>query len=269
MKHDKSIHRPGSGQDPLKAILARVVVDSPLSRVGSRYAILDRPHIERWGRGAFLVTLCALAALLRRSHRKTLGLTAPELADSTGLGVDTVRRHLRAFEAEGLASLNADGVWRPTNALRRGKGHFAKVDTHNLPNTLAAVGWSGFRLLCWDRMYTTREGKLTVQYQRLAEVMGLSRATVWRGYSALRAAGIHCGARLCKAARKTATWVGGRLQRPKTPTGLQSKKESRKGWIGGLSTAIPRIGLTPQEEAASRRRQLAQVAAILAADAIA
>ena len=163
MKHDESIHRPGSGQDPLKAILARVVVDSPLSRLGSRYAILDRPHIERWGHGAFLFTLCALAALLRRSHRKTLGLTAPELADSTGLGVDTVRRHLRAFEAEGLASLNADGVWRPTNALRRGKGHFAKVDTHNLPNTLAAVGWSGFRLLCWDRMYTTREGKLTVQ----------------------------------------------------------------------------------------------------------
>ena len=120
MKHDENIHRPGSGQDPLKAILGRVVVDSPLSRLGSRFAILDRPHIERWGHGAFLFTLCALAALLRRSHRKTLGLTAPELADSTGLGVDTVRRHLRAFEAEGLASLNADGVWLPTMRVKSG-----------------------------------------------------------------------------------------------------------------------------------------------------
>ena len=47
-----------STHDPITALLGRsIVVDTPLSRIGSRYAILDRPHIERWGRGAFLVTL--------------------------------------------------------------------------------------------------------------------------------------------------------------------------------------------------------------------
>ena len=166
MKLDEVTHRPASGQDPITALLGRsIVVDTPLTRIGSGYAILDRPHIERWGHGAFLVTLCALAALLRREHRKTLGLTVRGLAESTGLFPDTIRRHLQAFEAEGLAAVEDGGVWRPTQALRHRKGsHYARVEVHNLENTLRAVGRAGFRLLCWDRLYTTREGKLTVEH---------------------------------------------------------------------------------------------------------
>ena len=151
-------HVADSTHDPITALLGRsIVVDTPLTRIGSGYAILDRPHIERWGHGAFLVTLCALAALLRRGHRKTLGLTVRGLAESTGLFPDTIRRHLQAFEAEGLAAVEG-GVWRPTQALRHRKGskdHFAKVEVHNLENTLRAVGRAGFKLLCWDRLYTT------------------------------------------------------------------------------------------------------------------
>ena len=270
MKHDESIHRPVSGQDPLKAILARVVVDSPLSRVGSRYAILDRPHIERWGHGAFLVTLCALAALLRRRHRKALGLTVRGLAESTGLFPNTIRRHLQAFEAEGLAAVEDGGVWRPTQALRHRKGHFARVEVHNLENTLRAVGRAGFKLLCWDRLYTTREGKLTVQYQRLAEVVGVSRTTIWRGYAALRAAGIHCGTRVLEAVVKTATLMAAKLQRRLAPTGKASRKVSRKGAIaGGLSQVMPRSGLTANEWEARRQFLKGQVARILEVDALA
>ena len=150
MRQDQRKHRPVSGQDsthdPITALLGRsIVVDTPPSRIGSRYAILGRPHIERWGRGAFLVTLCALAALLRRGHRKTLGLTVRGLAESTGLFPDTIRRHLQAFEAEGLAAVEDGGVWRPTEKLRYRKGHFAKVEVHNLEGTVRAIGWAGFK----------------------------------------------------------------------------------------------------------------------------
>ena len=263
-------HRPVSGQDPITAILGRVVVDTPLSRIGSHYAILDRPHIERWGRGAFLVTLCALAALLRRSHRKTLGLTVRGLAESTGLFPDTIRRHLKAFEAEGLAVMEDGGVWRPTQALRHRKGHYARVDVHNLENTLRAVGWAGFRLWCWDRLYTTREGKLTVQFQRLAEVVGVSRTTIWRGYAALRAAGIRCGTRVLEAVVKTATLMSAKLQRRFAPTGKASGKGSRKGAItGGFSKAMPRSGLTANEWDTRRQFLKGQVATIMEADALA
>ena len=261
-------YRPDFGQDPLTALLGRsIVVDTPLSRIGCRYANLDRSHIERWGHGAFLVTLCALTALLRRSHRKILGLTAPELAESTGLGVDTTRRHLRAFEAAGLVAVEDDGVWRPTEALRHRKGHYAHVETHNLPNMLRALGWAGFRVMVWDRLYTTKAGKLMVEYQRLAEAIGLSRTTVWRGYAAMRTAGIRCGVRALRAARKTATWVGARLQRGKTPTGKTSIQGSKKGAIAGLSKAMLRSGPTARELAAKQRHLRGQLAAILRADA--
>ena len=272
MKLDEVTHRPASGQDPITALLGRsIVVDTPLTRIGSGYAILDRPHIERWGHGAFLVTLCALAALLRREHRKTLGLTVRGLAESTGLFPDTIRRHLQAFEAEGLAAVEDGGVWRPTQALRHRKGsHYARVEVHNLENTLRAVGRAGFRLLCWDRLYTTREGKLTVQFQRLAEVMGLSRTTIWRGYATLRAAGIRCGTRVLEAVVKTATLMAAKLQRRFAPTGKASGKGSRKGAItGGLSKAMPRSGLTAREWEARRQFLKGQVAAIMKADALA
>ena len=255
---------PASTHDPITALLGRsIVVDTPLSRIGSRYAILDRSHIERWGRGAFLVTLCALAALLRRSHRKTLGLTVRGLAESTGLFPDTIRRHLQAFEAEGLATVEDGGVWRPTQALRHRKGHYAKVEVHNLEGTLRAIGWAGFRLLCWDRLYTTRKGKLTVQYKRLAEVMGVSRTTVWRGYAALRAAGIRCGTRVLEAVVKTATSIAAKLQRRFTPTGKASGKGSRKGAIAGLSKAMPRSGHTANELDARQQQLRGQLATIL------
>ena len=268
MRQDQRKHRPVSGQDsthdPITALLGRsIVVDTPLSRIGSRYAILGRPHIERWGRGAFLVTLCALAALLRRGHRKTLGLTVRGLAESTGLFPDTIRRHLQAFEAEGLAAVEDGGVWRPTEKLRYRKSHFAKVEVHNLEGTVRAIGWAGFRILCWDRLYTTRGGKLTVQYQRLAEVMGVSRTTVWRGYAALRAAGIRCGRRVLEAVVKTATSMAAKLQRRFTPTGKASGKGSRKGAIAGLSKAMPRSGFTANELQARQQQLRGQLAAIM------
>ena len=267
-----SLAHPSSGQDsrhdPITALLGRTIsVDTPLSRIGSRYANLDRPHIERWGHGAFLVTLCALCALLRRSHRKTLGLTVRELAESTGLFPDTIRRHLQAFEAEGLAAVNADGVWRPTETLRHRKGHYAQVEVHNLEGTLRAIGRAGFRLLCWDRLYTTRKGKLTVQYQRLAEIVGVSRTTVWRGYAAFRAAGIRCGTRVLEAVVKTATSMAAKLQRRFAPTGKPPLQVSRKGAIAGISKAMPRSGLPARELAARQQHLRGQLVAILKADA--
>ena len=274
MKLGQRTHQPISGQDsthdPITALLGRsIVVDTPLSRIGSRYANLDRSHIERWGRGAFLVTLCALAALLRRSHRKTLGLTVRGLAESTGLFPNTIRRHLQAFEAEGLATVEDGGVWRPTQALRHRKGHYAKVEVHNLEGTLRAIGRAGFRLLCWDRLYTTKEGKLTVQYKRLAEVVGVSRTTVWRGYAALRVSGIRCGTRVMEAVVKTATSMAAKLQRRFAPTGKASVKGSKQGAIAGLSKAMPRSGHTANELDARQQQLRGQLAAILKADALA
>ena len=272
MKQDERTHRPVSGQgsthDPITALLGRsIVVDTPLSRIGSRYAILGRSHIERWGRGAFLVTLCALVALQRRGHRKTLGLTVRGFAESTGLFPDTIRRHLQAFEAEGLAAVEDGGVWRPTEELRYRKGHFAKVEVHNIEGTLRAIGRAGFRLWCWDRLYTTREGKLTVQYQRLAEVVGVSRTTVWRGYAALRVAGIRCGTRVLEAVVKIATSIAAKLQRRFTPTGNPSGKRSRKGAIAGLSKAMPRSGHTANELQARQQHLRGQLAWLMKTDA--
>ena len=264
-------HVADSTHDPITALLGRsIVVDTPLSRIGSRYALLDRPHIERWGRGAFLVTLCALAALLRRSHRKTLGLTVRGLAESTGLFPDTIRRHLQAFEAEGLVAVEDGGVWRPTQALRHRKGHhFAKVEVHNLEGTVRAIGWAGFRILCWDRLYTTRGGKLTVQYQRLAQVMGVSRATV--GGVTLRSVqpGSVAVEGFWRQSLKLPTSMAAKLQRRFTPTGKASGKGSRKGAIAGISKAMPRSGLTANELAARQQHLRGQLAAILKADALA
>lgn len=206
-----------------------VILETPLSRLRlNPYAWLNREHIERWGNGFHLVTLAALSALIRRKGR-TLGLSAAEVAESTGLHHDTTRAHLRSFEAAGLAVECEDGNWRPTGKLRK-HGHAARLNITNLPVMVAAIGGAGFRLYCWDRLYTTRRGRLTVSFQRMAHDMKRSRVTVWRGYQALREAGIQCGQRFSRSVRKTVTSLRRKLKNAPPPTGTASGKRPGKGF---------------------------------------
>lgn len=237
---------------------ASVTLDTPLSRLRpAPYAWLGRELLEEWGDGLQLATLAALASLLRRRGR-SLGLTAPELAESTGLCADTTRRHLRAFGDAGLAAVDAAGVWRPTRRLRKRKhGHAARIEARNLALLVARLGGSGLRALCWDRLYTTRSGRLTVSYEALAHRMGCHRTTVWRGIARLRAAGIACGARVSRASRKTATSMRRKLQRILAPTPPPSGKRSGKGDISRISGSG---GLSAAECERERRRQRAALA---------
>ena len=191
------------------------LLDTPLSRLRQTpYAWLHRDLIARYGEGKgwHLVTLAALASLVRRKGR-TLGLDDRELAESTGLCEKSTRQHLIRFRADGLARWDGK-AWRPSKKLRRlaASGWRAYVDFRNLPLLVAAVGGTGFRHMCWDRLTTVGQRRVH-GINRLARAMGRNRTTAWRGDRILREAGIAVGRRFRRAGERIATSLRKELQR--------------------------------------------------------
>ena len=158
------------------------------------------------------MTLAALPSLVRLKGR-TLGLDDRELAESTGLCEKSTRQHLIRFRADGLARWDGK-AWRPSKKLRRlaASGWRAYVDFRNLPLLVAAVGGTGFRHMCWDRLTTVGQRRVH-GINRLARAMGRDRTTAWRGDRILREAGIAVGRRFRRAGERIATSLRKELQR--------------------------------------------------------
>lgn len=277
----KRIPAPSPAQDPRGGPL----LDTPLSRLRpGPYAWLHRDLIERYGagKGWHLVTLAAVASLIRRKDR-TLGLDAREFAESTGLALKTTTEHLRRLEADGLADRDGE-AWRPSELLREkaGKGHRAMVRFRNLPLLVAAIGGSGFRHMCWDRLYSYRRAAKAGERQRgrrrmmpisrLAERMGRSRLTTWRGDRTLLEAGITIAARFRSARERIETSLRRELKRAREAT-AHAFSLRRKSAVkpvskvelpsrGGLSASVAPGGASPAECDERRRLLKAQAQAL-------
>ena len=270
-----------AAQDPRGGPL----LDTPLSRLRQTpYAWLHRDLIAGYGEGKgwHLVTLAALASLIRRKGR-SLGLDDREFAESTGLHEKVARQHLLRFRADGLAERDGE-AWRPSDRLRRlcSTGHRALIRFRNLPALVAAIGGSGFRHMCWDRLHTFKAtGRRVCPVSRLAEAMGRDRTTAWRGNRTLRDAGIGVGRRFRGAGKRIATSLRRELQRASRAVadgaGLGRRASVKPAFSKGFSEkaadvgkmlgrAMPSGGAAASEASCNdRRRHLKAQAAALGA----
>ena len=171
-------------------LLGGIVVETPATRRGSRYAWIPIEAFRKLSAGG--LKLFALVSGLHRP-RKALALSASECARSLGCCERSVRYWRRELEREGWLEPGSLTIRRP-NRLR--KGYRARVDV----TKLAVMSPASLRAYV-GVTFATRDGVRQRTYEAIAKTLGRSRQAVWAALKPVRLLGIALAGRARSAIR--------------------------------------------------------------------
>ena len=160
-------------------LLSGIVVETPATRRGSRYAWIPIEAFRHLSAGG--LKLFTLLSSLHRP-RKALALSAAECAASLGCCERSLRYWRRELEREGWVEAGHLAIRRP-NRLR--KGYRARVDI----SKLAVMSPASLRAYV-GVTFATRDGVRQRTYEAIAKTLGRSRQAVWAALKPLRLLGI-------------------------------------------------------------------------------
>ena len=170
-----------------------VYCQTPATELGSRYALLPKQALEELPPGELM--LVALAASLRR-RSCWLDIELRDAIHSVGYCGRTFHIHWQSLAAKGW--LRSDRFAATGKAIVKPGARFAKVRTDLLAVTPAAA----FKLYCWMRLYTDKDGNLHVSRKWLARKIGQTRRSVRRKIAQLKPLGYRVAKRIFVYAEK-------------------------------------------------------------------
>ena len=232
--------KPDPSERKDAGILSRVTIVTPVTELGSSYALLPARLLSLPG-GELLV----LAVLLsqRRSNGSFLRpLSFGELARSLGFCGKTVAGHLASLRAKGLVHTCE---CKPTAEaiIKRGE-RFAKVRT----DRVSVTGAAAFRLLTAVALFTDSNGNLRVSRRYLASSIQRSTRSARRLIGELRAVGHAISERVFTGMEKT-------VRSARKKLAAVSKKTSKENFNAFLDHPKTRNGPLTDAEVEGRKRK--------------
>ena len=171
-------------------LLGGIVVETPATRRGSRYAWIPIQAFRKLSAGG--LKLFAVLSGLHRP-RKALALSASECAASLGCCERSLRYWRRELEREGWLEPGCLMI-RRANRLR--KGYRARVDV----TKLAVMSPASLRAYV-AVTFATRDGVRQRTYEAIAKTLGRSRQALWAALKPVRVVGIALADRARSAIR--------------------------------------------------------------------
>ncbi len=162
-----------------RGLLGGIVVETPATRSGSRYAWIPIQAFR--GLSAGPLKLFALLSGLHRP-RKAIALSAAECVASLGCCERSLRYWRRELEREGWVAPGRLTIRRP---FRLRKGYRARVDV----TKLAVMSPASLRTYV-GVTFATRDGVRLRTYEAIAKTLNRSRQAVWAALKPVRLLGI-------------------------------------------------------------------------------
>ena len=159
-----------------RGLLGGIVVETPATRSGSRYAWIPIQAFR--GLSAGPLKLFALLSGLHRP-RKAIVLSAAECVASLGCCERSLRYWRRELEREGWV---APGRLTIRRSRRVGKGCRARVDVRRL-SVMSPVSLRAYVAV----MFATRDGVRQQTYEAIAQTLGRSRQALGAALKGVRA----------------------------------------------------------------------------------